>query len=82
MTREPLAEPRREYTADNRLAWIGLIVLVAVVVGALWWWAPRTSESPAEAVGRVPTEEVVERPGAAGTRARRRGARPEPAAAR
>ena len=60
--REPLARPGREYTPDNRLAWIGLIVLVAAVVGALWWWAPRTSQSPAEAVGRVPTEEVVERP--------------------
>ncbi|AMY13012.1 hypothetical protein LuPra_06298 [Luteitalea pratensis] len=54
--------PRRDHTANNRLAWIGLFVLVAVVVGALWWWAPRTSKSPAEAIGRVPTEEVVERP--------------------
>ena len=33
-TREPLAGPRRQHTRDNRLAWIGLIVLVAVVVGA------------------------------------------------
>jgi hypothetical protein len=52
----------REFKPDNRLAWVALFVLIAVVIGALWWWAPRTSESPAEAVGRVPTEGVIERP--------------------
>src|SRR5829696_2129079 len=54
--REPLTRPGREYKPENRLAWIALFVLVAAVIGALWWWAPRTSESPAEAVGRVPAE--------------------------
>lgn len=60
--RQPLTRPSREYKPDNRLAWIALFVLIAAVIGALWWWAPRTSESPAEAVGRVPTEGVIERP--------------------
>lgn len=60
--REPLTPPTREFKPDNRLAWVALFVLIAVVIGALWWWAPRTSESPAEAVGRVPTEGVIERP--------------------
>ena len=60
--REPFVRPARQHASDNRLAWIGLVVLVTVVIGALWWFAPRTSESPAEAVGRVPTEGVVERP--------------------
>ena len=60
--REPLESRLASTPSDNRLAWVGLIVLVAAIVGALWWWAPRTSESPAEAIGRVPTEEVVERP--------------------
>jgi hypothetical protein len=60
--REPLTRPSREYKPDNRLAWIALFVLVTAVIGALWWWAPRTSESPAEAVGRVPAEGVIERP--------------------
>jgi len=60
--RAPLVPPLRQHSSDNRLAWIGLIVLVVGVIAALWWWAPRTSESPAEAVGRVPTEGVVERP--------------------
>ena len=59
--RDPLAEPLRDYKPDNRIAWIGLIVLVLVVALGLWWWAPRTAQSPAEAVGQVPTEEVVER---------------------
>jgi hypothetical protein len=60
--REPLPRPGHRYTPDNRLAWVGLFVLIAAVLAALWWWAPRTSESPAEAVGRVPSEELVERP--------------------
>jgi Protein of unknown function (DUF3014) len=59
--RIPRQPAPREHQTDNRLAWLGLIVLVLAVVGALWWWAPRTSESPAEAVGRVPAGDVVER---------------------
>ena len=37
------------------------LALVVIIAGALWWWAPQPTQSPAEAVGRVPTEEVVER---------------------
>lgn len=59
--RDPLEEPLRQYKPDNRLAWIGLVVLLVVVAGGLWWWAPRTTQSPAEAVGQRPTEDVVER---------------------
>jgi hypothetical protein len=58
--RDPLEEPLREYEPDNRVAWIGLIVLLVVVAGGLWWWRPQSTQSPAEAVGQLPTEEVVE----------------------
>ena len=59
--RAPLEAPLRDGKPDNRLAWIGLIALVVIIAGGLWWWAPQPTQSPAEAVGRVPTEEVVER---------------------
>ncbi len=54
-------EPLHSDKPDNRVAWIGLIALVVVIAGGLWWWAPQPTQSPAEAVGRVPPEEIVER---------------------
>lgn len=59
--REPLQEPLRDYKPDNRLAWMGFLVLLAVVAIGLWLWGPRSTQSPSEAVGRVPVDEVVER---------------------
>lgn len=57
--RTTVEEPVGSDRPDNRLAWIGLIALVVVIGGALWWWAPSPTQSPAESVGRVPLEEVA-----------------------
>ena len=54
--RPALEAPVLEHKASTRVAWLGLIVLLLAVGVGLWFWAPRTSESPAESVGRVPAE--------------------------
>ncbi len=58
--RPALEEPPLEHKASTRAAWIGLVVLLLIVAVGLWLWAPRTAESPAESVGRVPADPVAE----------------------
>ena len=58
----PLEEPLPTHTPDNRYAWMGFAALVVVVAVGLWLWAPRSSRSPAEAVGRVPVDDAITEP--------------------
>lgn len=57
--RDPLEDPLIAYQPSNRVPWVGFLVLLVLVALGVWYWAPRTARSPAEAVGRLPTEEVV-----------------------
>jgi hypothetical protein len=42
--------------------WLAIALLIIAAAAAVWWFAPRSGQSPAEAVGRTPTEPVADAP--------------------
>ena len=45
--RDALEEPLTDYHPRSRVPWIGLILLLTAVAIGLWWWAPRSTPTPA-----------------------------------
>ena len=66
----PPVDPYFDRQPRSPVPWIAFAVVAVLILAAVWWFAPRTSHSPAEAVGRTPVvdDTVVERPIADPTR--------------
>jgi hypothetical protein len=60
--RDALEEPLSNYHPRSRVPWIGLILLLAAVAIGLWWWAPRSTPTPAPVAPSTPVPAATEPP--------------------
>ncbi len=60
--RDALEEPLTDYHPRSRAPWIGLILLLTAVAIGLWWWAPRSTPTPAPVVATPPVPAATEPP--------------------
>ena len=55
-------DPLHQQQPQTRVPWLAIALLIAAAGAAVWWFAPRSGQSPAESVGRTATEPVAEAP--------------------
>ncbi len=60
--RDALEEPLTNYHPRSRVPWVGLILLLTAVAIGLWWWAPRSTPTPAPDAATSPVPAATERP--------------------
>ncbi|HTU99342.1 MAG TPA: DUF3014 domain-containing protein [Luteitalea sp.] len=65
---DPPIDPLYQEQPRTGTPWVWITVLIVLVGAGVWWFAPRSSQSPAEAVGRTPTEPAIEQPSSPSSR--------------